>query len=137
MILCNIYNTDLNVSPTVNIKLSLKEDAPIFLEIIVHVTNSLWEIELVSLQIHLYFCNKCQWWHQYSLEKLVGDRYRPFFAYDFKDASMDYPVDLYDSSDVHTQLYLLAMGITRNDCLEPCTSTFVQSSLRLFSVENI
>ena len=68
-----------------------------------------------------------------SLEKLVGDGYRPFFAYDLKDASMDYPVDLYDSSDVHTQLYLLALGITRNDCAEPCTSTFVQSSLRFFS----
>ena len=62
------------------------------------------------------------------LGKVAGDQYRPFFAYDVKDASMEYP-DNVSAQDL-TKLYLLALGMEMNDCIEPCKTTFVQSSLR-------
>ena len=65
------------------------------------------------------------------LDRIAGDKYRPFFAYDFNDASMEFPDNV--SYEEMIRLYLLVLGITDNDCLEPCKTTFVQSSLRNYS----
>ena len=41
---------------------------------------------------------------------------------------MEYP-DNVSAQDL-TKIYLLALGMEMNDCMEPCKTSFVQSSLR-------
>ena len=39
--------------------------------------------------------------------------------------------------DDKTKLYFLLLGMGKNNCLEPCTTTYVKSSLRLELIFNV
>ena len=53
-----------------------------------------------------------------EIEKRFGQEYKPFFAYDFANASMEFPGGVPDKLKV--DLYSLILGVINNDCPVPC-----------------
>jgi len=73
------------------------------------------------------FCSCDDIFVRQTLNKLYGEEYKPFFAYDFKDSSMTFPDNISDQKKNFN--YFLMMGAMQSKCPVPCTTTYVRSSL--------